>query len=73
LAHSLHLRVLAEGVETAAQIEFLRARGCRAAQGYYYSWPVDQNRFLDLLSGVTKLLFRPLAQPFQPQQGGDNL
>ena len=43
------LRVLAEGVETAEQIEFLRTRGCRAAQGYFYSWPVDQERFLELL------------------------
>jgi diguanylate cyclase (GGDEF)-like protein/PAS domain S-box-containing protein len=49
LAHSLHLRVLAEGVETAAQIEFLRERGCRAAQGFYYSLPVGQDRFLELL------------------------
>ena len=49
LAESLHLRVLAEGVETAEQIEFLRTRGCRAAQGYFYSWPVDQERFLELL------------------------
>ncbi len=49
LADSLHLRVLAEGVETAAQIEFLRERGCRAAQGYFYSWPVDAAAFSDLL------------------------
>jgi EAL domain-containing protein (putative c-di-GMP-specific phosphodiesterase class I) len=49
LAHSLHLRALAEGAETAAQIEFLRARGCRAAQGYFYSWPVEQERFMELL------------------------
>ena len=54
LAHSLQLRVLAEGVETAAQIEFLRTRGCRAAQGYYYSWPIDPDRFLELLG-------RPIA------------
>src|SRR6185312_5466776 len=40
LAQSLQLRVLAEGVETAAQMEFLRTRGCRLAQGYFYSWPV---------------------------------
>jgi diguanylate cyclase (GGDEF)-like protein len=50
LAQSLQLRVLAEGVETAAQIEFLRIRGCRAAQGYLYSWPVGPERVLELLS-----------------------
>jgi predicted signal transduction protein with EAL and GGDEF domain len=49
LAQSLRLRVLAEGTETAAQIEFLRERGCRAAQGYFYSWPVDAPVFGDLL------------------------
>jgi len=50
LAQSLHLRVLAEGVETAAQIEFLRGRGCRAAQGYFYSWPVDPDKLIELLT-----------------------
>ena len=50
LAQSLQLRVLAEGVETPAQLEFLRTRGCRAAQGYYYSWPVGPERFLELLT-----------------------
>jgi diguanylate cyclase (GGDEF)-like protein/PAS domain S-box-containing protein len=55
LAHSLHLRALAEGVETAAQIEFLRARGCRAAQGYFYSWPVEQERFMELLGQPASL------------------
>lgn len=55
LAHSLHLRVLAEGVETAEQIEFLRARDCRAAQGYFYSWPVEQERFMELLDQPTSL------------------
>lgn len=49
LAESLHLRVLAEGVETPAQIEFLRERGCRAAQGYFFSWPVDADAFTELL------------------------
>jgi diguanylate cyclase (GGDEF)-like protein/PAS domain S-box-containing protein len=55
LAHSLHLRVLAEGVETPAQIEFLRVRGCRAAQGYFYSWPVSPARFTELLDQQTSL------------------
>jgi EAL domain-containing protein (putative c-di-GMP-specific phosphodiesterase class I) len=49
MAHSLHLRVVAEGVETEEQIVFLRACGCRAAQGYYYSRPVSAERFLQLL------------------------
>jgi diguanylate cyclase (GGDEF)-like protein/PAS domain S-box-containing protein len=55
LAHSLHLRVLAEGVETPAQIEFLRGRGCRAAQGYYYSSPLYQHELTDLLGRALPL------------------
>jgi diguanylate cyclase (GGDEF)-like protein/PAS domain S-box-containing protein len=55
LANSLQLRVLAEGVETAAQMEFLRERGCRAAQGYFYSWPVDREQFMELLSQPARL------------------
>ncbi|MCW2314501.1 diguanylate cyclase (GGDEF)-like protein/PAS domain S-box-containing protein [Rhodoblastus acidophilus] len=41
LGHSLHLKVLAEGVETPAQADFLRGLGCDQAQGYFYSRPVD--------------------------------
>ncbi len=37
MAQSLHLKVLAEGVETPQQIQFLKAHGCLAAQGWYYS------------------------------------
>jgi EAL domain-containing protein (putative c-di-GMP-specific phosphodiesterase class I) len=49
LAQSLGLRVLAEGVETPLQIEFLRARGCRVAQGYFFSKPVTAEGFTELL------------------------
>jgi EAL domain-containing protein (putative c-di-GMP-specific phosphodiesterase class I) len=49
LAQSLNLRVLAEGVETPSQIEFLRARGCRVTQGYFFSKPVSPERFTELL------------------------
>ncbi len=39
LAHSLHLRVVAEGIETPGQAKFLRSLGCDEAQGYLISHP----------------------------------
>jgi sensor c-di-GMP phosphodiesterase-like protein len=45
--------VLAEGVESATQVEFLRERGCRVAQGYLYSRPVDAGRLTELLERQT--------------------
>ena len=41
IARSLKLRVTAEGVETEEQVAFLRKRKCDAAQGYYFSRPVE--------------------------------
>lgn len=49
LGHSLELRVLAEGVETAAQWEFLRANGCDEFQGYYLARPMTHEAFAALL------------------------
>ena len=49
MAHSLDLKVLAEGVETPEQIKFLRAHGCLSAQGYYYSEALPADGFTGLL------------------------
>jgi EAL domain-containing protein (putative c-di-GMP-specific phosphodiesterase class I) len=49
LAHSLRLRVIAEGVETREQCEFLRRHGCDEVQGYLYSRPLAPRRFATIL------------------------
>jgi diguanylate cyclase (GGDEF)-like protein/PAS domain S-box-containing protein len=48
LAHNLKLRAIAEGVETAEQAEFLRARGCDEIQGYLVSRPVSGEDLVSL-------------------------
>jgi diguanylate cyclase len=40
LGHTLDLGIVAEGVETSEQLEFLRARGCQRAQGYHFARPM---------------------------------
>jgi EAL domain-containing protein (putative c-di-GMP-specific phosphodiesterase class I) len=45
MAHSLGLRVVAEGVETAPQLEFLKSQGCDEFQGYLMSKPVAPEEF----------------------------
>src|SRR5258708_305949 len=49
LAHSVGLKVVAEGTETDEQIAGLKRLGCEMAQGFLYSPPVDQNAALSLL------------------------
>ncbi|WP_373991821.1 EAL domain-containing protein [Duganella sp. BuS-21] len=49
LAHNLNMRVIAEGVETREQVQFLAERGCDEMQGYYFSRPVNAESFTALL------------------------
>jgi EAL domain-containing protein (putative c-di-GMP-specific phosphodiesterase class I) len=49
MARVLKLRVIAEGVETQAELDFLQAHQCDEAQGYYFSKPVPAQQFESLL------------------------
>jgi diguanylate cyclase (GGDEF)-like protein/PAS domain S-box-containing protein len=50
MAHRLHLQVVAEGVETVAQEELLRSRGCDEVQGYLYAKPLAAADLIALLT-----------------------
>ena len=56
LGHQLHLKVIAEGVETAAQFAFLRAQGCDGLQGFLFSQGVPQQ-------ALREVLRKPLPMP----------
>ena len=45
LAQNLHLNVIAEGVETKEQVDFLMARDCHLMQGYFFSRPLNTEEF----------------------------
>jgi diguanylate cyclase (GGDEF)-like protein/PAS domain S-box-containing protein len=49
MGHELGIEVVAEGIETKAQYDFLMANGCRLFQGYFFSPPVPPEKFHDLL------------------------
>ncbi|GAA4011827.1 putative bifunctional diguanylate cyclase/phosphodiesterase [Actimicrobium antarcticum] len=60
MAHSLHLQVVAEGVETAEQLRYLREHECDQMQGYYFSRPVPA-------TGVEQMLYDGKQLPEQDE------
>jgi EAL domain-containing protein (putative c-di-GMP-specific phosphodiesterase class I) len=48
IGKNLKQRIIAEGVETSAQLEFLRYQGCEEGQGFYFSRPVAAERVANL-------------------------
>lgn len=55
MAHQLGFHVIAEGVEESAELEFLRESGCHEIQGYYFSKPLPEQDFLNLLASGRQL------------------
>jgi diguanylate cyclase (GGDEF)-like protein/PAS domain S-box-containing protein len=53
MAHGLGLNVIAEGVETEAQLAMLRARGCDQAQGYLFARPMPYQEVVDKVRLIT--------------------
>jgi predicted signal transduction protein with EAL and GGDEF domain len=63
LAQSLGMEVVAEGVETKAQLARLTAMGCASGQGYYFSKPVDAERAQQLIRDKETLQRGVLLKP----------
>ena len=61
MAHSLRLKVVAEGIETDSQLGFLVQRGCDYAQGYLLGKPLPAGSIADLLRGGSRAALRTLA------------
>ena len=61
MGRNIGLRVIAEGVETAEELNFLKANDCDEAQGYYFSRPVPPEDFVKLLAGYD-LVFNSNAE-----------
>src|ERR1700684_2253413 len=53
MAKTLNLKVIAEGVETEAQMSFLRSHNCDEIQGYYFSKPLTVDQVPDKLRSTT--------------------
>ena len=52
LGKALHLEVIAEGAESAAQVDMLRGMGCPLTQGYFFSRPLPRHEAETLLRGA---------------------
>ncbi len=63
LGRSMELTIVAEGVETDEQLDFLAKRGCHVIQGYYYSRPIPAAEFEKLLRAEVLPLSNVTCEP----------
>jgi EAL domain-containing protein (putative c-di-GMP-specific phosphodiesterase class I) len=61
LGHSLDLSIIAEGVETEAQRDFLAAEGCDEFQGYFFAKPLPFDEFIRFALSNRSLANRSVA------------
>lgn len=63
MARNFGLRVVAEGVETAGQLDALKALECESAQGYFLARPMDSRRFNEYITELSPCGLRAAAAP----------
>ena len=73
MAHRLYLGVVAEGVETQEQMEYLREIGCDYVQGYYFAKPMPAAEFEELLKIRPSRHTDPLPEEKRNETGVRNL
>jgi len=61
MAQSLKLKIVAEGVENEAQLDFLRQRDVKIIQGYLFSAPIPAKKFLAILQGRSEIEILPCS------------
>jgi len=70
MGKSLEITIVAEGVETLEQLQFLRERGCNQIQGYFFSRPITGDEFGQL---IRKSLESTIAEMFASTQSAQRL
>ena len=50
MANKLNITLVAEGIETAEQFEYIKTQKCDIVQGYHFSYPLDYNKFCEAIS-----------------------
>jgi len=69
LAHSLVIKVVAEGVETLSELSFLREAGCDVIQGYLVSPPLDEDGITAWLGHAPPVLWNGATPTTRPRRG----